>query len=296
MKRNILIIGLGNMGLSHLTSLINDKYHYNIDIYDKIKKKKLKNIPKNKSISFLKKLPKNKNYSFAIIATGPEVRFKITNYILNNNIIEIILLEKFLFKNNFEFKRFDKMIKKKRSKIFVNLWGKEVFRKLNLNKIKNSKIELFVKLRKNNLLTNLIHFIYLVSLFNKNKKFKISLKKSSLIKSNKNKIYDELSGMISVISQKVKCFIFSTEENIFKISLSYSNKKINYVLKKNKLVSNINKKNIKFPLAKFFTSKFFNDFYFKKEMHLPTYKEVNFLSKRLLLIIEKYFKRKILIR
>ena len=86
------------MGLSHLTSLINDKYHYNIDIYDKIKKKKLKNIPKNKSISFLKKLPKNKNYSFAIIATGPEVRFKITNYILNNNIIEIILLEKFCLK------------------------------------------------------------------------------------------------------------------------------------------------------------------------------------------------------
>ena len=63
--------------------------------------------------------------------------------------------------------------------------------------------------------------------------------------------------MISIISQKVKCFIFSTEENIFKISLSYSNKKINYVLKKNKLVSNINKKNIKFPLSKVFYFKVF---------------------------------------
>jgi hypothetical protein len=298
MKRNILIIGLGKMGFSHLTSLLNDKYHYRIDIYDKNKNLKTPLISKKK-LCILKNLPKQKKYSLVIIATGPEVRFKLASHVLKNNEVQILLLEKFLFKNLNEFKKFEKIIKKIKTKIFVNLWAKIIFEKLKLKTFCNKKIDIFVILRNNSLLTNIVHFFYLIKLIDTKNKIFINLRDSNFLKKKNKSEYDELIGKIEISSNKSRCLICSTKRDSFSINLSTTKKKRSYKLKNGHLFYNGEDKKkykIQFPLAKNFTSKFYNDYYFKKKTHLPYYEDVNSLSKYILFEVEKYFKKKILIR
>ena len=298
MKRNILIIGLGKMGFSHLTSLLNDKYDYKIDIYDKNINLQKPLISK-KEICILKSLPKQKEYSLVIISTGPEIRFKLAAYILRNNKIRILLLEKFLFKNLKEFKKFEKIIKSIKTKIFVNLWAKIIFEKLRLKKAINKKIDICVFLRDNNLLTNLVHFFYLAKLIDKKNKIFINFKDSNLLKRNNKSKYDEIKGKIEIFSKKLKCIVCSTKKESFSLIFSVGKKKESYKLKNGYLIRNRNNKKktkIQFPLAKIFTSKFYNDYYLKKKTYLPYYKEVNDLSKYVQLETERHFKKKILIR
>jgi hypothetical protein len=296
MKKKILIIGLGKMGQAHLFSFLNDNNYYDIDIYDKKKNLNFTSTLKKK-IRFLKTMPKKNNYSFAILSTGPEVRYKLISNLLKNNKVKIILLEKFLFKNKKEFEKFNK-IKKKNSKIFVNLWAKIIIKRLGLKKLKNKKFDIEVKLKENNLLTNVVHFYYLVKLLNPGKKIKVDYKNAYLVKEKNFENYDELNGKIEILSKNIKCSIVSQKKDVFKLGVKYSKMKINYSLQNGYLNYQLNnkRKKIQFPLAKYFTSKFFNDYFDKKLSYLPNYNEVAFISKKILIDAENYFNKKLIIR
>ena len=288
------------MGFSHFTSLQNDRFHYKIDIFDSNKKQYEKKIIKNKKkkIYFLNQLPKKKKYSLVIISTGPEHRFRLSKNILKNNNVKILLLEKFLFKTINEFNKFKELIKKSRVRVFVNIWSKIIYEKLNISKIKNNHLNINIKLPKNSLLTNVVHFYYLLQLFVINKKISISYKRSELFVKNKNNPYDEVNKMITLQSDKNRIRLHSTVQDIFSIEIKSSDNRKLYIFKNNNLVrkdmGNIDK--FRFPIAKFLTSKFYNNFEKKGIKLLPEYHQVSGLSMEVLRSANKYFKKKLIIK
>ncbi len=288
------------MGISHLTSLLKDKNYYNIDIFDKRKNIKItikKSLKFKKKINILKLFPKHKKYSLVIIATGPEVRYLLVKKLLKFNKVKILLLEKFLFKSKKEFFKFDKIISKKKINIFVNLWGKEIFKKLNLKKYKNRKIELLIILREKNLLTNLVHFYYLIKLLSKTNIIHIDFKGSKLIKKNYNYPYDEISGEIKINTDNISCKLISKKENLFSITINNYIKKFTYELKNEFLILKQNKKvKIKFPMAKYFTSLFYNNFLERNIRLLPQYHEIKPICNDIFSQSKKYFKKDLIIR
>ena len=91
MYKNILIIGFGNMGKSHLKSFLISKKKYKIHIYDlkSVVDREIKNF--SNKINFLSKFPKKKNYDLAILATSSKVRYKLLMKLLNYNKIKNIM-------------------------------------------------------------------------------------------------------------------------------------------------------------------------------------------------------------
>ena len=116
---NIVIIGLGNMGLAHLSSFAKEqkrkKFYLvekNINLHNKIitflKKKNFSNI------NFLKEIPKNLNINFCIIATKSDQRLEIIKKLTNHNTVKKLFLEKFLFNNIDDYRKFNLIKKKKK--------------------------------------------------------------------------------------------------------------------------------------------------------------------------------------
>ena len=90
----VLIIGLGNIGKSHLKSFLLSKRKYNIYVYDKIYDYKYfnqKNIKKNK-IELLKKFPKSKKFDLCILATNSIERYSILKKLLKYNKIKYMII------------------------------------------------------------------------------------------------------------------------------------------------------------------------------------------------------------
>ena len=156
---NILIVGLGNMGLAHLKSFLVKKKFYNLFLLDSDRRiiKKLQNsFSTDKKILIYKNYPKGFKFHLAIISTKSKDRLKAITKIIKYNEINYLLLEKFLFNKISDYKKFEKLNKYKANKTFVNIWSKQF---LKLIKLKKSQKVFFIKveLPEYKLLTNLIH-------------------------------------------------------------------------------------------------------------------------------------------
>ena len=106
-KINILIIGCGKMGSSHISSFL-DKPKVNLYLYDKFKSK-LKKYKNYKNINILDNINLKIKFNFCIVSTNSKERFKIFKKLASQKKIEIFLLEKFMFLN----KRHYTYVKKK---------------------------------------------------------------------------------------------------------------------------------------------------------------------------------------
>ena len=290
-KKNILIVGFGSMGHSHLLSFLKHKKNYNFEICDKNFKKKIYS-----EISFSTKLPKRKKYELVIIATNSKERFKVAKKIINFNKVKSLILEKFLFNKLSEYSSFEKIIKKNKiTNINVNSWGHYIAKKINLKF--NNGFEGIYKLRKKGLATNLIHILDLFYRLNKNKNFTIFSNKLIKLKS-KRKGYYERGGEINLNSKfgnliikddskkKHHTLILKNKKNIFTIKINM-NKKC-YLFKNKKLI-----KVFRFPIAKFNTENFFkSSFKSKKTLNnFRNYYETAFLSKKIIYFINKKFNK-----
>jgi len=115
-KKNILIIGLGNIGSKRLNILIKNKIYNKIYIFDKIKLK-----TKEKNISIINKLNKKNldklNLDLAILSVNPLFSFKYAKLLLEMRIN--VLVEKPPF---FKFKHYKELYNlslKKKKYLFV---------------------------------------------------------------------------------------------------------------------------------------------------------------------------------
>ena len=281
---NILIIGVGNIGRSHLNGLIKSTIKKKIYLYD-TKKIRIK----EKNVIILKKFPRNKSFFLVIISTNVKERFSLSKKLLNYNKVENLLLEKYIFKNTNEFNFFEKNILKKVNKCLVNCWGKIL---LKIFKIKptNKKIEIRVEINNDAFLSNFIHFLevfyHLTS--KQNKKYQMSNNIKKIINSKRDG-YNELNGK----------FIIKNESNSL---LLYESKKLNHVFKMTVKIGKTSKKiilnnnfqlnffynnkvlNKKFPLSSFTTKILLESLLKKttKKYILPDYKDIAPLNKIIL--------------
>ena len=143
---NLLIIGLGQIGRSHLKSFYSSKIKYNIFLYDVneiqeeiISKKKIS------KLNILKKFPKNLKFDLCIIATNSLERFSVINKLLKYNKTKFLIIEKYIFTKLIHYSFLKKKLFKISNRLFINLWGSIVADSFNL-RFKDKNLKFQVKL------------------------------------------------------------------------------------------------------------------------------------------------------
>ncbi len=292
--KKILIVGLGNMGRSHLNSFLISRKNYEIDLVDinitTIKQKYFTSIFEKK-VNYYKIIPRKKNYDLAIIATNSKERFNIIKKILSYNKIKSLILEKFLFNNQNDYKLFDDLIIKKKLKyIHVNSWGNFIYKKISKDIKKDFQGEFFIN--KGKLASNLIHILDFYSFASIKKKFDLSSKRLKKIKS-KRKGYHELNGDLNVFTNKSKLKIITSNKFRFN-TITFKSKQDKHMIEINnqsKCYHYKNKKIVKkfnFILSSVYTEKLFNRFLKNKNIKIfNNYSKIKYLSLKILSFLRK---------
>ena len=159
--KKIIIIGLGNMGLAHLTAFTkkggNKKRLFLVE-KNKERRKRICKSLKEKKIDYeiLKNVPKNKIFDFGVVASKSIERINICKKLIKNNKIKFLFLEKFLFnflENITSLKVFNPNLNKNLCKYL----GQNIFKK---SKFKKSQKKIYFDdiLPNGKVLTNIIHF------------------------------------------------------------------------------------------------------------------------------------------
>ena len=293
---NILIVGLGNMGLAHLKSFLVKKKFYNLFLLDSDRRiiKKLQNsFSTDKKILIYKNYPKGFKFHLAIISTKSKDRLKAITKIIKYNEINYLLLEKFLFNKISDYKKFEKLNKYKANKTFVNIWSKQF---LKLIKLKKSQKVFFIKveLPEYKLLTNLIHFYEIFRILT-NDKIRVNLDFFKLKKIKKNYydgtgkiILNNVTGSKMEILSKKKGnnFSFNYRSVYLKKNIKVSGGKI-FLREKNR------KKILDFPLASRVTEKIYQKIISKKNTILPNYSQTKISSQKIINSLNKRYQKKI---
>lgn len=292
MKRKILIIGFGNMGLSHFKSFINKNFI--IHIFNKSNNDGIKMIMKhklyNKKIFVLSNLPLNEKYLLTICATQSKERYQIIKKFLLQNKTNFLLLEKFCFYTLKQFNDYNSKFKNK-SKTFINSWGYILAKKTNLlKKLNNFKLTCVIK--EGNLLGNISHILHFFNYLSKKTTIKqIEKINFKIIKNKKRKNYDELNSELIVSDRKGNKINIKTQKNINKLmTIKIFQKKlnINYTVciendnSVSYFESGIKQKNLEFPFSSK-TSYIFLKKCIKKDFdYFPSFKNDYLISKQIL--------------
>lgn len=249
---NILVVGLGNIGIRHIESIISQKSIKKIFVYDSdIKKtKKIKNIfnKYQQKIIPMKKLKTNKvDFFLCIISTPANGRYFLFKKINKIFKIKFWLFEKILFNNINHVKLFRKKYLKRN--MFVNL-PLQLMRPFSIIKyeLKNISIDrsfYFELIGGNwNMASNSLHFIQLVKWLTSVSVKKIEIKNPIKFYESKRKNYKEFNNDIEILYQNnirlhLHCRTMNKKTFIVK-----KNKKITFIYDfiKNRL-STFNKKN-----------------------------------------------------
>lgn len=300
-KKKVVIIGVGNMGMAHLKSFLKlNKFFLFLVEKNYIQQKKIiKFLKKNKFHNFTltKYIPLKREFDFAIIATDPKDRFLVMSKLIKENKVKYLLLEKFLFNNKDDYKKTQKIIKDKGVKIFVNIWSQVLLDRIKLKIPKNEKIHLKVNLTKSSIITNLIHFYCLFNKITMARKAFLNFKK---FKINNSMNYTNGSGIISIWDDKGNSLVLEDnikKSNFFSIEYEIYGKNKKIIFLNGKVYDEKMRKICDFPLASLITSKFFLGLKKKKNsINLPTFRDIMPKSLDILNSFRRYFKREVNIK
>ena len=250
MIKNILIIGLGNIGYRHFQAL--NSSSYNIYLIDpKISKFKLSKFYKEvkvKKISYIRnynKLPSRINLCNYFMF----IKYEISMYkkLLNTTKVDHIILEKILFNRLSYYKKIN-IFNKYKTKIWVNsihrcsLNSKYILKKNGKNKIR----KIIVYGNDWGLACNYIHFIDLINFFNNEKKYKIISHKFLNFYNSKRLGFIDFYGSVSLLGEKGTKIKFTNNNGKRSLKTEiYTDKyiyKINYLTKKFSEINLTNKK------------------------------------------------------
>ena len=293
--KNIIIVGLGKMGNSHLNSFLNHKSKTDIFIVEKNRtnrKKILKNL-KEKEIKFQisKKIPKGRVFEFAIVSTPPNNRLQVIKELTRNNKIKYFLLEKFLFNRIKEYKEFSYLNSKLKIKTYVNVWSKKFLQIVNLKK-KLKKTEIKVILPEKKILTNLIHFYEMFKLLT-TEKINIDLSNFKIRKINKT--YHDGNGTILLRYKNFYSMQLKSEKMpnniIMMVKRDNRVKKIKVTKGRIIIYSNSEKKIKYFPLASRETCKFYQSIKNSKKL-TTTFSNYKSIAESSMSILKSFKKQK----
>jgi predicted dehydrogenase len=200
--KNILVVGLGKIGIRHFESVLKLKEKTNIILIDlnKFALKECQIIAQEKksihNISFSEEIPENSIFDIAIIATDAKPRFQLAKQLIEKNLIKNFLLEKVVFINSFEYETFFNLLKSKNIQCFVNHPRRLYKHFIELKKLFINETQFEINIFGDNwgLASNLLHFTDLIQfLFNQNIET-IECLNSSNFFSSKRKGYKELNA------------------------------------------------------------------------------------------------------
>ena len=294
MKNNkILIIGFGNMGLSHFNSFV--KKNFIIHIVEKKINEKIINLKKhklfNKKIFIFKNIQPNQKYLLVVSATTSKERLYLIKKFFKNNKTKYLLLEKFCFSSISQFSEFKKKYSQY-TKTFVNSWGNILAKKIRLKKKNLDSFSIKCTVKEDNLLGNITHILHFFSYLNNKQPIKnFVIENFKIIKNSKRKSYDELRVTIKIKDFENNQMIIQTKKNI-KNLISFSilkkipkiNKKL--IIKNNNSIHIYNSgekvNEIKFPFSSITSLIFLKKAIDKNYEFLPSFEDDFNLSKMIL--------------
>ncbi len=301
MRKNIYIVGAGNIGSRHLQALKAVGIPLNIKVIDPnqnsltIAKKRYYSVVNTKQehrIAFYESIPqRNEHIDLAIISTNSDVRKLVIESLLKQNDIKNFVIEKILFQKRKDYEIIEDLLKKNKCNAWVNCYTREMPGYCDrIKKMFNQKILILNVYGSNwGLISNIIHFIDYLSYLIEINDFYIdtSYLDPTLLKS-KRKGFFELMGIlqahykdgshgffscfstgnlpiiIEITSDEAKCIIHQAEEKAW----IYTNSKVEVLDIKN------------IPLSVIMT-KIYEDILIKNKCSLPSFGE----SKKMHLII-----------
>jgi len=123
MKKNILIVGFGNMGCRHVQAVLQEKEKYDVHVFEPFEEminRNLERIGAAKSdCSFYTSLDALPQIDLAIIATSSGPRFEIVKKLLNKR-VNYFLLEKIVFQSTMQFDEILQLAKDKGAALYCN--------------------------------------------------------------------------------------------------------------------------------------------------------------------------------
>ncbi|MCV2885448.1 Gfo/Idh/MocA family oxidoreductase [Aestuariibacter sp. AA17] len=204
----IVVVGCGNIGFRHVQALLSEKNHYDILAYDpdvaglNAAEFALLNQDKfaSKILKTTTEFPRNMDISLAIIATNADVRFAVTESLIQQNTVKSIVFEKVLFQSKVEVDKMSSLLNQQSISAWVNCPRRMMpcYKKVKerINPQQPIKMELFGK--NVGMACNAIHFLdlffYLGNINPVNLDFQTNLD-DRLLKAKRSGFY-ELTGEI----------------------------------------------------------------------------------------------------
>ena len=217
---NLLIVGLGNIGIRHAQSALKVNSLKKIFLFDKKKSKVDEFIKKNKNKKFIfvKNLYKlNTKIHVCILSTNSDVRYKILKDLIYKNEIKKFILEKMIFQNPPDYLDIIKIIKLKKIQCWVNFPRrtftifkkiKEILKKKNINNLKMT-----FSGNKWGLISNASHFIDLFCFLIGKNQIEFSFQNvNKKILSSKRKGYYEFNGRLKCFDNKKNILILKDQK------------------------------------------------------------------------------------
>ena len=232
--KNLLIIGLGRLGVRHLQGMLNSgiaAHIYCIDIHKpsiEDAKEKASEVTHESKLIYSPELPEGKQIDLAIIATNSGERFDLSKKLLESNAVRHLILEKVVFTNPNEYSAFSKLLKTQNTPCYVN-HVRRLFP--HYQKLKD-QLQTTVPIHGSvsgsgwGLASNTLHFIDLFQFLTGSIAIAINTKGLKDFFPAKRKGYDEISGLLEIkFANKSTLFIYcgQAEFNGISIHLSQNN-------------------------------------------------------------------------
>ena len=237
-KKQILIVGFGNMGCRHVQALLNDKDKYDLHVVEPSKETVENNIGRIgatledcKWYNSINDLP---FIDLAVIATSSAPRFNIVKTLINKG-IKYFLLEKIVFQSVNQFNEILKLLNENNGRAYCNFVNRyfPVYNEIKGNMAKQEGIEMIVYGNAFGLGCNAIHYIDIFQYLTGSDEIKIF--DSELVTSDsanrRGDEYKEFTGTIKVQNRKKDSLaIISDKEFLGGVMISIRTGKLNYVL------------------------------------------------------------------
>lgn len=228
----ILLIGLGNLGVRHLQGLIRGgakKIHCidpNSSTFEVAKKLAKDTGCPQPELSFSTELPKNQKYFTTVVATNSNERLQVIRELLSNNSTQHLILEKVIFPRLDDFDVFNALIKHANINIYVNHPRRlhSVYQMIKLKINKRQPIYMSVSGCEWGLASNALHFIDLMTFLCGEVAEKINCSEITQLYDSKRIGYKEATGNMEIqFSQGSKLILSSTLGTFHDLHIQISN-------------------------------------------------------------------------
>ncbi len=207
-RKNICIIGVGQIGSRHLQALKGVKTALNITVVDQLENSLKTALEKYESMNasggehvfhYQSQIPKNSFFDIAIVATTSGPRAALTKELLKKNKVKYLILEKLLFQKNNDYGQVGKLLKTKGVKTWVNCPMRMMPFYAGLKKEFNGqKITYILHGNQSGLATDLIHHLDYIAFITGSNEFSLDtdlLDKKTI--ESKRKGYLEITGTLT---------------------------------------------------------------------------------------------------